>query len=230
MRKAKVRPPRELSAPVKACLDALRDSGLGRYVSLGGAFALAFFHEFRSTKDVDAWWSADANEDARRQVVELLKATLQPFGQVEVRGFGDVVSVDLQEQGKTVFSFQIANRSAQLRPTLLSPWKPVRLDAFEDLVASKMTALVQRGVPRDFIDIYELCDQGLTTVAECWKLWQAREERRGVEQVDLERAKSAVRVHLSRIERIRPLSSIQDTEQRRKAEHLRAWFKNEFLK
>jgi len=56
-----------------------------------------------------------------------------------------------------IFSFQIARRSAQLHPSTTSPWEGVLLDSFEDLVANKMIDLVERGAPRDFLDINRLC-------------------------------------------------------------------------
>ncbi|MGB9674173.1 MAG: nucleotidyl transferase AbiEii/AbiGii toxin family protein [Anaerolineales bacterium] len=49
------------------------------------------------------------------------------------------------------------------------------IQPFEDLVASKMVALVEWGAPRDFLDIYHLCKKGLVTIAECWQLWRERQ-------------------------------------------------------
>ena len=56
---------------------------------------------------------------------EPLEATLKAFGQVKTRAGGDVVSVELACEGKTVFSFQIAPRSAQLEPPATAPWTDV---------------------------------------------------------------------------------------------------------
>jgi hypothetical protein len=222
--------PKQISPFASACLEALQKSGLGKHVSLGGALGLAFYYEFRSTKDVDAWWTSETTSEDRQRVIDLLKETLEKFGEVKVRKFGDVVSIDLFKKGKVCFNFQIAKRSAQLRPTLLSPWDPVQLDSFEELVANKMTALVERGIPRDFLDIYEVCRQKLSTIQRCWELWKEREEKRGVEHVDVSMAIHAMRMHLNRIEKMRPLDSITDLNARRQAKKLRVWFKNEFSK
>ncbi|NIV92455.1 hypothetical protein GWN42_06530 [candidate division KSB1 bacterium] len=189
---------------------------------------MAMYHEFRPTKDVDAWWTSDANEEERDKLIQVLKDTLEQFGSVEERRFGDVVCLDLHKGGQVVFNFQIARRSAQLRPTISSPWKPVALDSFEDLVASKMTALVERGIPRDFLDIYEICINHLCSVNQCWQLWKAREEKRGAKSIDSKVAKNAVLMHLKRIERMRPLDLVKDNKAREHAETVREWFKNEF--
>jgi predicted nucleotidyltransferase component of viral defense system len=85
-----------------------------------------------------------------------------------------VDSIELDQQGKTVFSFQIARRSAHLEEPVSAGWIDVPLDSLTDLVASKMVALVERGAPRDLLDIYTLCHSGLYQVAECWDLWRKR--------------------------------------------------------
>ncbi len=220
--------PKQIDPIALSFLNTLKKSGLGKYVSLGGALGLALYHEFRPTKDVVAWWISDVNEEERDKLIQVLKDTLEQFGSVEERQFGDVVSLDLHKGGHVVFNFQIARRSTQLRPTISSPWKPVALDSFEDLVASKMTALVERGIPRDFLDIYGICSNDLCSVNQCWQLWKAREEKRGALSVDSKVAKNAVLMHLKRIERMRPLDSIKDNKARHRAETVREWFKNEF--
>jgi hypothetical protein len=220
--------PKHINPFALATLEALQKSGLGKHLSLGGALGLALYHEFRSTKDVDAWWTSESTEADRQNVIQMLEKTLEKFGEVEVRRFGDVVSLDLYQKGQICFNFQIARRSAQLLPFILSPWDPVKLDSFEDLVASKMTALVERGIPRDFLDIYEICHQKICSIQKCWELWKERETKRGVEHVDASLAAHAIRMHLTRIEKMRPLDSIQDGEARRQAKKLREWFKNDF--
>ncbi|HEX9653887.1 MAG TPA: nucleotidyl transferase AbiEii/AbiGii toxin family protein [bacterium] len=222
--------PKQINPFALACLEALQKSGLGNHVSLGGALGLTLYHEFRSTKDVDAWWTSEATAKEQKEVIEVLRKTLEKFGEVKLRRFGDVVSLDLYEKEQVCFNFQIANRSVQLRPPLLSPWAPVKLDTFEDLVASKMAALIERGIPRDFLDIYEICNQKLCTTWQCWRLWLDREAKRGVQHADLMPAAAAVLMHLNRIEKTRPLNLIKDQEAREKATELREWFKNVFTK
>jgi hypothetical protein len=116
-----------------------------------------------------------------------------------------------------------------LREPLPAPWPGgLKLDAFDDLVASKMVALIERGAPRDFLDVFTLCQRGWCDVHHCCKLWQERQEKAG-DEADSRRARLAIRTHLARIEQTRPLAGIADTEQRAAAEGLRTWFLEEFL-
>ncbi len=102
------------------------------------------------------------------------------------------------------------------------------LDSFVDLVASKMVALVERGAPRDFRDVYAICQADLISPHECWELWRRRQVVAGSD-VDGERARLAVETHLARIIQHRPEEQISDPQQRAEAEHVRAWFAREFL-
>jgi predicted nucleotidyltransferase component of viral defense system len=105
----------------------------------------------------------EATTKVQKSIVALLKGIFEKYGEVKVRWFGDVVSIDLLQGKKVVFNFQIAKRSVLLRPTILSPWTDISLNSLDDLVASKMTALIERGAPRDFVDIYTICDKKLVT-------------------------------------------------------------------
>ncbi|HID28558.1 MAG TPA: hypothetical protein EYP19_00990 [Desulfobacterales bacterium] len=122
---------------------------------------------------------------------------------------------------KTVFSFQVARRYAQLEPSVLAPWTNILLDSFADLVAGKMVALVERGAPRDFRDIHAICQAGLTTPQECWELWRRR-QRLVESDSDSPRARLAIETHLERIALHRPLAEITEPQQRAEA-------KEEFL-
>ncbi len=220
--------PSNLSPYAKACLQALADAGLGDKISLGGALGLLHYLDYRSTQDADAWWTASATTEDQLRVVEVIRRTLETFGQVKTRTWGDVTSIDLSLEGKSVFSFQIARRSAQLAPSSPAPWTDVLLDSFADLVASKMVALVERGAPRDFRDIYSLCQAGLTTPRECWDLWRKRQQLAGSD-TDTARARLAIETHLARITQYRPLEQIGDAQQRAEARRVRQWFTGEFL-
>lgn len=222
--------PNSLNKFSKVCLEALKNSRFGQFITLGGAVGLALYHEFRLTKDVDAWWVPEATENDKQAVVNLLKSILETIGDVTIRRFGDVVSLDLRRDRKVVFNFQIANRSALLKLPVKSPWYPVTLDSFEDLIASKMTALIERGAPRDFIDIYEMCKQEYISISKCWELWQARELKRNVTTPDPQIGCEALLLHLSRIERIRPLDTIGDINKKNQAKKVRDWFKYDFCK
>src|SRR5881628_3982489 len=136
--------PKQVSDFARACLDTLSSSGIGGHLSLGGAFGLAHYLEYRETHDVDAWWIEPISPAQKERVARELEGALSRFGEVRRRSWGDVLSVELRQQGRTVFSFQIAGRSAQLRAPVPSPWPGgIFVDSFEDLVASKMVALVE---------------------------------------------------------------------------------------
>jgi hypothetical protein len=139
------RRPTNVTEYAQACLDALASNAYGGKLSLGGAFGLSHYVEYRTTHDIDAWWVEPVTEQERREVIHILENALRLFGQVRTRSWGDVVSVESSQANKTIFSFQIARRSAQLREPLPAPWPGgLKLDAFDDLVASKMVALVER--------------------------------------------------------------------------------------
>jgi len=218
--------PTHLSEHAERTLQALAAAGLGHAISLGGALGLLHYLDYRSTHDVDAWWVSETSAKERERVLQIITDTLQPSGDIRTRRWGEVVSVELVFGGKTVFSFQIADRSAQLEPTATLSWADVSIDSLNDLVASKMVALVERGAPRDFRDIYTLCRSGLKTAADCWSLWRLRQQRAGSD-ADAHRARLALQTHLSRISQHRPLQGIDDPDQRMEAESLRTWFSTE---
>jgi hypothetical protein len=134
----------------------------------------------------------------------------------------------LSQDGKTVFSFQIAERSARLEEPVSAGWIDVPLDSLADLVAGKMVALVERGAPRDFLDIYTLCHAGMLNVSDCWELWSRRQTLAGSD-ADPSRARLAIETHLERIALHRPLEKIADAEQREQARQLRDWYLSSFL-
>lgn len=97
------------------------------------------------------------------------------------------------------------------------------LDSLPGLIASKMVALVERGAPRDFRDVYSLCQAGLASARECWRLWEDR-QRQAASDADPRRARFAVETHLTRIALHRLLDRIGDPAERAPAYHLvRSW-------
>jgi len=220
--------PKDISVYAESCLEALSTSGLGKTLSLGGAFGLAHYHEYRSTHDVDAWWHDNITEKEKKEVAEVISKVLSEYGETVIRSWGDVVSVELKVGNNKVFSFQIAARSALLEPTRTSPWPGIGLDDFPDLVASKMTALVERGAPRDFRDVFTLCQNNLTNIPACWEWWVKRQMLCG-NNPDRQRATLAVETHLERIALQRPLERIDSEKERQEAASLRSWFLKEFL-
>jgi len=221
--------PPDASPHALLCLEAIAAAGLGSSISIGGAFGLSQYLSYRSTKDVDAWWTETATPEIRSRLIAAVEAALRTAGSVTTRSWGDVTSVELLREGRTAFSFQVAARSALLRSPQAGPWPGgILLDSLDDLVASKMVALVERGTPRDFRDIHALCQASLVDPAGCWRLWEARQKAAG-ESVDPRRARLAIRSHLARIEAIRPLADIASKDQRTSAEQVRSWFKRELL-
>lgn len=220
--------PSHLSEYAEKTLAALAAAGLGHAISVGGALGLLHYLDYRTTHDVDAWWTSEALPEDRERVLATVEAALRHFGEVRTRKWGEVVSLELKKDGKTVFSFQIASRSVQLQPPTTLPWSDVALDSLPDLVASKMVALVERGAPRDFRDIYVVCHAGLMAPADCWRLWSQRQLAAGSDS-DPNRARLAVETHLTRISQHRPLEAIADPDQRAEAEAVRSWFTEELL-
>ncbi len=222
------RQPADTSEYAEECLRALADQGMGERVSVGGAFGLLHYLDYRATRDVDAWWADDATADERQAVIGVLTEVLSEHGEVRVRRWGDVTSIELMQGGRSTFSFQIALRSARLESPRPAPWVGVLLDSPADLISSKMVALVERGAPRDFLDIHAVCQNGLATPSACWALWQRRQGLAGSDS-DLLRARLAIQTHLARITQHRPLESIADPQERADAQRLRQWFKDVFL-
>ena len=220
--------PTNISAYAVVCLEALAQAGLGHVISLGGAFGLLHYLDYRSTHDVDAWWTPDSSPDERRRVVEVLESALAVHGEVRIRRWGEVVSVELREANRTTFSFQIAERSALLEEPIAVDWTSTPIDSLPDLIASKMTALVERGAPRDFRDVYAVCQAGLVTPQSCWQLWRQRQLLIRSD-TELDRAQLAVATHLKRIEQHRPIGQISDAEDRRAAQQTRLWYREVFL-
>ena len=109
----------------------------------------------------------------------------------------------------------------------MEPTRPRHSPEHTEL-ANEMVALVERGAPRDFLDVYSLCLAGLTTASDCWRLWRQRQERAGAD-ADRDRARLAVETHLTRIVRYRPLETIADREERETAARARAWYRKELL-
>lgn len=221
--------PANVQPYARLCLEAIAAAGLGGSISIGGALGLSHYLEYRTTHDVDAWWTDAATPDIRGRVVGAVEEALRTAGSVRTRSWGEVTSIELEREGRTVFGFQVAARSGLLHPPQAGPWPGgILLDSLEDLIASKMVALVERGTPRDFRDIHAVCGAGLVDPPGCWRLWEARLQASG-ERVDLSRARLAIRSHLARIESARPLESIADAGQRDQAGQVRSWFKRELL-
>lgn len=220
--------PSHLSKYAKECLEALVKADVANTISLGGAFGLFHYYDYRPTHDVDAWWNENVTDVKKQAVVDILQSTLEKYGSVRVRIWGDLTSVELTQENITVFSFQIAFRTQRLNDLNDAGWINVPLDSFDDLVATKMNALIQRGAPRDFLDIYTICQAKLISMVKCWNLWHKRQGLIGNEH-DASKARLAIETHLERISLQRPLEQIKDDQERENAKQVREWFLNSFL-
>jgi len=194
-------------------------------IVLGGYFALQHFLDFRPTNDIDAWWRDRANP----QTLEAIRSVMGEFAErhgcaLTERQFGETYSFELAEGGKKVYSFQIAVRSCELEPPLASLWPPIMIETLRDNVGAKMNALVDRGAPRDFLDIEQVVASGLLNTEECWILWSEKNDK-----VPIQPAKQKVMFHLTALEARRPPESITDTQLREETVGRRVWFKSKFL-
>jgi hypothetical protein len=214
--------PADLDARTAALLDWMGAQPWASCLVLGGALALKHYVNIRPTHDCDAWWTPAATTADKAQVlsaVESFLARQAPAARIVRQRWGDVDSVKVLEQDRAVFSFQIADRSVQLEPYQPSGWGGLKIESFTDNVASKMCALVERGAPRDFIDIYHVAQATGRTPAELWNLWQRKNPDRAVAD-----ALALVRLHLEGLARRRPLESILDANERENARKVRDWF------
>jgi hypothetical protein len=193
-------------------------------VVLGGYFVLRSYIDYRSTHDIDAWWKTRADITTEAAIRHAMKTVADAKGLLlNERRFGETVSFELSNKKTKVFSFQIAVRSVELEPPQPSAWPPILIETLVDNVASKMNALVDRGSPRDFMDIYQVNSAGLTRQATCWELWG----RKNPGESSLP-AKQKVLMHLAALEQRRPLNSIVDAGERERASAVRRWFRGEF--
>lgn len=190
---------------------------------LGGYFALKHYLDYRETGDVDAWWLSRLDPAALDVARKAFAQTAAEFGYtVGERAWGETISLDAIDGSRRAFSFQVAARSVALSSPVPSPWGSFPIETLEDNVASKMVALVQRGAPRDFIDIKQVVDAGLLTADRCWELWAAKNPGADIDQARLE-----IEIHLEAIEARMPLDSLP-AERRDEAARLRAWYHDEF--
>ncbi|GAB4464992.1 MAG: hypothetical protein OHK0029_35340 [Armatimonadaceae bacterium] len=221
------RRPDQLPELTEATLEALRGEPFAGNIILGGGVALQHYDNFRATQDVDAWWQDFRDENTLAKLLTLLEKVAREHGyELEHRQFGTTDSLEFKSQGdnKKVFSFQISVRDVSLEEPWISAWPPLLIETFQDNIGSKMNALVNRGAPRDLLDIYRVVHDSLITSQECWRLWNTKNPAGNIAD-----AKGKVRTHLNRLEQRRPLEHIADAGERSVAELLRTWYKDSFL-
>lgn len=130
--------------------------------------------------------------------------------------------MELLRGSQKQFSFQIRRRGLYLDEPIPAEWQPLWIETLRDNVASKMTALVERGAPRDLRDIHELCHQGLVSIQDCWSLWLTknthREPPEGPEKVIF---------YIEKLEMMRPVDDMPSSV-RPAAVALRNWYREVF--
>ncbi len=218
--------PARLHALAKEILDELRDQPAAAAIILGGGVALQHYCEYRDTQDIDAWWESNPTTDAQQLLQETMERVAKRHSYtLSVRTWGETQSLELQDQGKTVFSFQVAVRSVELEPPGPSAWPPVQLETLLDNLGAKMNALVNRGAPRDFLDIFTVAHQGLATIDELWDAWTRKNPGS-----ELASAKAQLLRRLEELEARRPLAIIAEQNSRDSAAKVRTWTRNELCR
>jgi len=219
------RKPTQIQLLASRVLDALAGKPEASEIVLGGYLALQHFVDYRKTNDIDAWWRTRATKAAEAAIREAMGQVASSEGyELRERRFGDTLSFELCRDGRKSFSFQIAVRSVEIEPPVASAWPPLLIETLRDNVGSKMNALVDRGAPRDFLDIKHVVTADLASSADCWALWLKKNPGDSADA-----AREKVLHHLTALELRRPLEHIPDLQERERARETREWFRRDFL-
>lgn len=218
MEQPEPRKPENLHPLAVAILEELSKGEGTSSIILGGGVALQHYCNARETQDVDAWWKGFPDQKARKSIERAMEAVSRETGlKLSKREWSETVSYELSDDENKVFSFQIAVRDRQLDAELESFWPPLKIESFRDNLGAKMNALVSRGAPRDFVDVFEICRRKLATESDCWEVWREKNPEKSIEQ-----GKANALRHLKRIEARRPLSAVSE-DQREGITERRAW-------
>lgn len=219
-------PPASLGPLAREVLEFLAGHADAAEIVIGGGVALAHYLDYRDTHDLDAWWATAPTGAATALLREAVTSVGRRHGLGSAeRAWGETLSLELLDADRKVFSLQIAPRDRYLDATLEAAWPPVRIETLRDNVASKMTALVERGAPRDLRDIHRLCTGGLLTMADCWAIYEQKNPGR------TSRDGAAKVLHaVERLELQRPLDRIAAEQERREAETVRRWYRDVFCR
>ena len=217
-------PPKNLHPLSRELLESLVGHSQAAEVVIGGGVALSHYLEYRTTVDLDAWWRAEPRAD----VLSFLEAVMQALASrhgldYRRRSWGETESLELVRDNRKQFSFQISRRTLSLDAAIPSVWQPVCIETLRDNIASKMTALVQRGAPRDFLDIYQICTREVMTMTDCWDSFTTKNPG-----VTVAEAKQKIIARLAMIETTRPLETIANGDAREQAARVRDWYHRVF--
>lgn len=218
--------PKNLNPLARELLESFAGHAEAAEIVLGGGVALSHYLEYRDTVDVDAWWRTEPSEDVLRFVESCMKALAAKHGlDYRRRTWGETESLELLRGSQKQFSFQISRRTLNLDTALPAAWQPLWIETLRDNAGSKMTALVQRGAPRDFLDIYELVNHSVLSIPECWNLWLLKNPG-----IPVAEAKRKVAARMEMIALSRPLENIQPQAARDRAALVRAWYRDTFTR
>ncbi len=224
MQDLRPKPPKNLNPLARELLESLAGHAEAAEIVLGGGVALSHYLEYRDTVDLDAWWRTEPSDAACALVQQCMMELATKHGfTYRRRTWGETESLELLRGSQKAFSFQISKRTLYLNEAISAEWQPLWIETLQDNVGSKMTALVLRGAPRDFLDIYELVHRSIISIADCWRLWGLKNP--GVSE-DEARRKICARIEM--IEAARPLAAIQPAAAREKAALVRAWYRTTF--
>lgn len=216
--------PENLDPLAELILERLRRNPASSEIILGGYFGLQHYLDYRRTHDIDAWWRTRASPETELAIRQVMQEVAAEHGtRYQERRFGDTLSFELAEPEGRRMSFQIAVRDVALDAPQDSPWAPILIETLRDNLASKMNALVNRGAPRDFLDIHQAVAVGLVDVEECWRLWSLKNPGQHVAA-----AKGKTLLNLENLEQRRPLEQIAAPATRAQAQTVRDWFRREF--
>ncbi|MCW5867845.1 MAG: nucleotidyl transferase AbiEii/AbiGii toxin family protein [Candidatus Eremiobacteraeota bacterium] len=187
------------------------------HLEVGGGIALWHYTPHRSTNDIDAWWLQE-NSDSRAAIQRTMEKVSAENGlDLSSRSQAGCTSWDLKKAGKVVFAFQVAPKTARVEPPGPARWGRLRMETLAENLSNKMNALVQRGAPRDIVDVATVLRLGLFTADELWTLWQRKRP-----ELSVALGQANILKYLNALESRRPLESIADLQERRSAEQNRA--------
>ncbi len=216
--------PKNLNPLARELLESFAGHAEAAEIVLGGGVALSHYLEYRDTVDLDAWWRTESRPEVMSFIEGCMKSLAAANGlDFRHRTWGETASLELLRGSQKQFSFQISKRTMYLDAAVPAEWQPLWIETLRDNVGSKMTALVLRGAPRDFLDIYELVNRSLLSIADCWQLWSQKNPGVLVDE--------AMRKVCARIEHIamtRPLDTIQPRAARDRTALVRAWYRDIF--
>lgn len=216
--------PKNLNPFSRELLESMAGHAEAAEIVLGGGVALSHYLEYRETVDLDAWWRGEPRPEVLAFVEQCMMALAARHGlDYRRRTWGETESLELLRGSQKQFSFQISKRTLYLDEAIPAEWQPLWIETLRDNVASKMTALVARGAPRDFADIHELCRLGIIRIEHCWELWSAKNPG-----IPVDEAKRKIIARLGIIETQRPLERIQPAQAREQAALVRTWYKVTF--